>query len=198
MFEGHFCRRLSAKNDQNLQREMGAMSRAAFIEHWLKDAANPDQIDALAFQLLCLARRCKTSGIPSAAKEWKAGWQRLTAIAAAARERIASLPSRTSSPELFNPRSVGKPGCLDSDLFLPLSARLNLAGSGYEQVPVGVYEAPLVDGATYDIGRSRLGYTWVTRRGTGTVSKVPNCTLRGLYSLGRLDPVEPEAAREAA
>jgi hypothetical protein len=198
MFEGSFCRSLSATQDQQLQRRMGNMSRDETIEHWLRDAASPDQIEALAFQLLCIARRCKTAGIHPAAREWKAAWKRLNEMAARARARVAELPTRTSAPELYNRRSVGKPGCLDSDLFLPLSARLNLAGSGYEQIPVGVYEAPLLDGATYDIGGSRLGYTWVTRRGTDRASKVPNCTLRGLQALGRLEPVEPQARRQAA
>ena len=119
-------------------------------------------------------------------------------MAAKARARLAAMPTRESAPDLFNPRSVGRPGCLDSDLFLPFSVRVNLAGLPVEQVVTGCYSAPLLDGAVYDIGRSRFDRIWLTRRSTGHCSDMAIRKLRGLRDLGRLVPVEREAARKAA
>lgn len=197
MFEGHLSRRLSVKQDMHINR-MSSQPIDAMIDHFILDAASPEQLDAVAFQLLCCARRCKPHGSSKMARTYKDGWRLATDMAAKARARLGELPTRESDPHLFNPRSVGKPGCLDSDLFLPFSARVNLAGLPIEQVVTGCYSAPLVDGATYDIGGGRFGKIWVTRRGTGHASEMAVQKLRGLRDLGRLVPVEREAARQAA
>jgi len=75
---------------------------------------------------------------------------------------------------------------------------VNLAGLPVEQVVTGCYSAPLLDGAVYDIGRSRFDRIWLTRRSTGHCSDMAIRKLRGLRDLGRLVPVEREAARKAA
>jgi len=197
MFQGSLCRTLSTTQDMHINRR-SSQPIDDFIDHWIHDAANPDQLDAVAFQLLCCARRCRTNGAHKPARTYKDGWRLATDMAAKARARLAEMPTRESSPHLYNSRSVGKPGCLDSDLFLPFAVRVNLAGLGVEQVATGCYSAPLLDGATYDIGGSRFTKIWVTRRGTGHASEMTIRLLRGLRDMGRLVPVEREASLKAA
>lgn len=197
MFEGNLSRRLSVKEDMHINR-MSNQPIDALIDHFILDAASPEQLDGVAFQLLCCARRARTHGSAKVARTYKDGWRLATDMAAKARARLAEMPTRESAPELFNPRSVGRPGCLDSDLFLPFSVRVNLAGLPIEQVVTGCYSAPLQDGAVYDIGRGRFDRIWLTRRSTGHCSDMAIRKLRGLRDLGRLIPVEREAARQAA
>ncbi|QAY80371.1 hypothetical protein [Sphingosinicella sp. BN140058] len=197
MFEGRHCRYLSTTEDKQLHRQMGTRHLDEFIPAYVNDAASPEQLDALAFQLLCVARRCKTAGIKDTSRRWKQAWRDVSAEAASARARLANHPTQASAPHLFNKRTVGKPGHLDSDLRLPIFARLEL---GRDSIPVGIYEPDLRDGVTYAIGGSRSGKTWLTPAdGAIRTSAVPTGMLRGLQQLGRLIPVDaPDECRLAA
>ena len=198
MFGSGRCRYLSTTEDQNIQRQMGSLSVDEAIEHWIGDAANPSHLDALAFQFLCVARRCKTKGLKEGAKKWKTAWRRVGEMAASARARVAALPTRASDPALFNHRSVGKPGCLDADLFLPHSFSIDMTGCTRTSVYTGSYSPPLTENEIYDVHGSRLGETWITIRGSEHSFKMSNNTLRALQDLGRLVPVARTAMARAA
>lgn len=184
MFEGRFCSVLSATADQQLQRQMGTRTIEDCIATWHSDAASPQQLDALAFQLLCLARRVKACRFADRAKIWKKASIAATNEASAARARISSQPNRETHPGFFNNRSVGKPQHLDCDLFLPLVARFDL---GMPRLSAGMYEPDIQDGEIYSIGKSRDGKTWLTPADQALRAfPVDNRTLRGLQDLGRL------------
>lgn len=202
MFNELFRKRFSTTQDQFLSRDMGSRDADEAIAHWTMDAATPEQLDGLAFQLLCNARRCKTAGIPSAARRWKAGWRDVRALADEARARLAANPSRASHPGFWNKRSVGRPGHLDGDLFLPLVARLDL---GRPSVFTTSYAPHLLDGATYRIGsahRQGRTYAFFTPVDGGDGILVPTHLARGLQDLGRLVALPlsavPAAPRMAA
>ncbi len=202
MFEGSRCSYLSASVDQHLQRSVGTRSLEEFFQDMLADAASPEQLDALAFQFLCVARRIKGIKGCTSATLWKEASKTAAAAATAARDRLAANPSRESHPGFFNHRSVGKPGCLDSDLFLPFVVQFNL---GIPKLSAGIYEPDIEDGAIYTISTvyspsaSRDGKTWITPVDPGKRAfPVRNATLRGLQNLGRLVALPLKAAKKAA
>lgn len=194
MFAGKDCRLLSATEDQFINRRMGMMSVDEHVSMWRMDAATPEQLDALAFQMLCCARRCssKEHGRP-----WKDAWRSLTQEAADTRARLARHPSRDSHPGFFSNRSAGRPGHLDNDLFLPLAFTLDLSGMTVREVYSGSYQPTLREDATYRVSASRDGFTWLTN-GLPTPIKVPNATLRGLLGLGRMVAVPLSTVTKAA
>ena len=196
MFEGNHCRYLSASTDQQFQRSVGTRTVEDFFHDMLMDAASPEQLDALSFQFLCVARRIKGLVPSEASKKWKTASKTAAGAAAAARERLAANPSRENHPGFFNHRSVGKPGHLDADLFLPLIARFDL---GIPKLSAGIYEPDIEDGQTYSIGDSRDGKTWLTPAVAGKRAfPVRNATLRGLQNLGRIAALPLHAIRKAA
>ncbi len=196
MFEGNRCSVLSSSVDQNLQRSVGTRTIEEFFDDMLRDAASPEQFDALSFQLLCVARRIKGAVGADIAKRWKAASKTAAGAATAARQRLEANPSRETHPGFFNHRSVGKPGHLDSDLFLPLVAQFNL---GIPKLSAGIYEPDIEDGGIYSIGVSKLGNTWITPAEAGKRAfPVRNATLRGLQNLGRIVALPLSAIRQAA
>jgi len=186
MYNAHFARRFSATEDQFLTRDMGSRGLDEAVAHWTMDAATPDQLDALAFQLLCNGRRCKTVGIKEAAAAWKKASKDVATLAAEARARVAANPTRETHPGFWSNRSIGRPGCLDSDLFLPLVARVDL---GRPTVFTTSYAPELVDGTVYSIrsaeqhGRTHAFFIPVTG---GQGMFVPTHLARGLQNMGRL------------
>lgn len=196
MFEGNRCSVLSTTVDQQLQRSVGTRSLEEFFDDMLCDAASPEQFDALAFQLLCVARRIKGRVGADISKKWKVASKTAADAAAAARARLEINPSRESHPGFFNRRSVGRPQCLDSDLFLPMVARFDL---GIPKLSAGIYEPDIEDGGVYTIGASRLGQTWIKPVDAGKREfPVRNATLRGLQNLGRIVALPLHAVRQAA
>lgn len=186
MFNGSFARRFSTTQDQFLTREMGNFDLDEAVAHWTMDAATPDQLDGLAFQLLCNGRRCRTLGLKDAGARWKKASKATALLATEARARIATNPSRDTHPGFWDKRSIGRPGCLDSDLFLPLVARVDL---GRPTMHVQSYSPELIDGAVYAIrGAQQHGRTYAffssVEEGTGIF--VPTHLARGLQNMGRL------------
>lgn len=181
-----YCRDLSTKQDQFISRRMGNMSIEEFASHYEHGAANPEELDALAFQLLCCGRRCKTAGFKPSAARWKKESVRIAASAAAARARVAAAPSRETHPGFWSNRSIGRPGCLDGDLFLPLVAKLDLGGP---TMHVGGYVAELVDGMIYTITPTiehAIAKAYFKPADGSPGSKVPAKTARHLMAMGRL------------
>jgi hypothetical protein len=201
MFEGRFCSYMSDKTDQFISRQVGMRSPKEFIADYRADAASPAQLDALAFQFLCVARRIKAIGKGTISgtvqsKIWKDGWEATVKDAAEARARLEAQPNRETHPGFFNHRSVGKPGHLDSDLYFPHVARFDL---GVEKISAGIYEPDIINGAVYTIGGSRDGKTWITPvDGNGREFPVQNKVLRGLQNLGRIVALPLSAAKKAA
>lgn len=187
MYNAHFARRFSATEDQFLTRDMGSRDLEEAVAHWTMDAATPDQLDALAFQLLCNGRRCRTMGIKEAASAWKKASRAVALLATEARTRVAANPTRETHPGFWNNRSIGRPGCLDSDLFLPLVARVDL---GRPTMHVASYTTQMVDGRVYTIrpsiqnARACAYFSPVDRADIGMF--VPSHLARGLQDMGRL------------
>jgi hypothetical protein len=186
MYNAHFARRLSATEDQFLTRDMGSRDLDEAVDHWIMDASTPEQLDALAFQLLCNGRRCRTSGITSAAAAWKKASKAVATLAAEARARIAANPTRETHPGFWSNRSIGRPGCLDSDLFLPLVARVDL---GRPTVFTTSYAPELIDGTVYAIRSAQQHgrtYAYFTPVDGSQGMFVPTHLARGLQNMGRL------------
>jgi len=194
MFAGNDCRLLSATEDQFINRRMGTMSIDEHVSTWRMDAATPEQLDALAFQVLCCARRCSTK---EHGRPWKDAWRTLTQDAANTRARLARHPSPQTHPGFFSKRSVGRPGHLDADLHLPLAFSLDLSGMPVREVYSGSYQPTLREDVIYRVSASRDGYTWLTHS-LPTPIKVPTRTLRGLLSLGRMVAMPLSAVAKAA
>lgn len=201
MFNAHFARRFSTTQDQFLTREMGSRDLDESVSHWTLDAATPEQLDGLAFQLLCNGRRCKTSGVKDAGTRWKKASRAVAVLAAEARARLERNPSRDTHPGFWNNRSIGRPGHLDGDLFLPLVARTDL---GRPSVFTTSYAPELIDGKVYTIrsaeqhGRT---YAFFTPVDGGRGMLVPTHLARGLQDMGRLIALPLSAVparREAA
>lgn len=190
MFEGNFCRGLSITHDQNLQRQMGTMQLEDFVDHYVTNAGTPAQLEALAYQFLCIGRRCKSSGLSDASARWKAAWRTTKALSDEAQVRLQTNPNRSTAPHLFRKQSVGRPRCLYSDLFLPNHFRLELAGLGFQTLPVGTYQPELMDQQIYRVIGSRDGRTWVKRISNDVTSEVRDPMMEGLMNLGRLIAVD--------
>jgi hypothetical protein len=198
MYQGQYCRWMSSTQDDQIQRSMGSRDIDEFVAHMEMDASGPDQLDALAHQLLCCARRCKTAGFKPQAKEWKTASIDVAEKAAQARARLAANPSRETHPGFWDKRSIGRPKCLDSDLFLPLLARLDL---GRPTMHVASYTPELVDGATYRLrpaqqnGRAMVAF--MREDGAQAILAAPSLA-RGLQAMGRLVALPLSALKMAA
>lgn len=194
MYHGSFCRLLSATEDQFIQRRIGSGTVADAITDWRLDAATPAQLDALAFQLRCCIDRSTDAFL---SEPWIAGLADVERDAADARARLARHPSRTSHPGFFSNRSVGRPGLLDDDLFLPLAFELDLSGQRVPEVFSGSYQPTLREGVLYRTRGSRDGFTWL-EWDLPTAIKVSNNTLRMLLNLGRIVARPLSAMQRAA
>lgn len=197
MHTGRHCRTLSKTADQQIGRTMGNRSIDEFTADMANDAANPDQLDALAFQLLCAARSCRIRGVPEFARRWKEASRRVSTLTCQARARLAAIPTRQTHPGFFDRRSAGRPGCLDCDLFLPFAFRLHL---GQPALAHATYEPELVDGAVYRVRGGRDLKTWLEPVDGGRTFPVANSLLRGLTTMGLIEalPLSAVATPTAA
>ena len=191
MFEGRHCRYLS--DGRSLGQHMGTRGIEEFLDHMLLDASCPEDLDRLADAVI--AQKRLVTHKESRAR-LKAAWRAVRAEADAARARLAANPSRTSHPGFFSDRSVGRPGMLDCDLFLPLVFRLDLTGFVGDRVHTGCYSAPLEHGRVHRLGATKSGEAWVEPL-DGSAVKVAASTLRGLMNLGRLVALPLSAAPRA-
>lgn len=191
MFEGRHCRYLS--DGRTLGQHMGTMGLDEFVDHMRLDASCPEDLDRLADAVIEQKRRVTHK---ESRARWKDAWRTVRADADAARARLAANPSRTSHPGFFSDRSVGRPGLLDCDLFLPLVFRLDLTGFVRDQVYTGCYSAPLEHDRVYRLGATRSGEAWLEPV-DGSPVKVAASTLRGLLNLGRLVALPLSAAPRA-
>ena len=183
MLSGDRCRYLSATEDQQIMKNRGGgVTLAEVVDDYRFDAATPEQLDALAFQLLCYQRRVNH-------RDDKRFWKKQREDGHGRRRGRARAPRRASEPgqppRFFSSRSVGKPGHLDCDLFLPLAFRLDLSGLPVAEVYTGCYSPTLREGVVYRPQASRLGETWLAHE-LPTAIKVRNNTLRGLLTMGRM------------
>lgn len=198
MIRGHLCRHLSMTEDNHIGRLMGNRDLEEFVQTMVFDAANPKQLHALAHQILLQARRVR---IKEFRRRWKDAWRDVRKQAEDAEARLAANPSRTTHPGFFSNRSVGRPGTLWDDIFLPLAFRLDLSGYRRETLFTGSYSTPLPNGTLCRTGGARNGEVVLTTA-EGRQVKVAAEDLRCLQNLGRLVAVplsampreEPRAA----
>lgn len=182
MIRGRYCRNLSTTRDDNIGRLMGNRDLDEFLYVMVHDAADPQQLRALAHQLLMQARRIS---IKEYRRRWKDAWREVLKQAEEAETRLATNPSRLTHPGFYSNRSVGRPGTLWDDLYLPLVFRLDLSGYGREGLFTGSYSDPLPNGTICRTGVLRSGDIHLTTDG-GRHVKVNVEDLRCLQDLGRL------------
>lgn len=196
MYEGRHCRYLRLDRDDNVQRQMGTRTIEEFALGMMTDAANPDQLDALAVQLGHCAARCRVAKSGEAfARRWDDVAALARAEAEAARARLAAQPSRDTHPGYYDNRPATPPGHLDSDLFLPLAIRVHL---DRDEMIHAMYTPPLVNGQVYGVGKTQLGKTWLTNPATGRAFQISTGIMRGLIAMGRAEAVPLSAVKMAA
>lgn len=176
MFTGKFLKTFSCSDDQTIERLVGDWGMEEFVGASLLDAATPEQLDALAFQLRTAAPRQKDMDA------WLAQAAAVEQEAASVRERTAAILSYADKPELF----VRVPSEEADAQYLPRYVQFDL---GRPLLALGFTSDYIWDGAHYRLSPLESGFTEITPMKEGASEfRVPTNRLIGLQSLGRLVP----------
>jgi hypothetical protein len=195
MFDGRYARYLVRRTPETVRELLGNRSLDDFVEDMRFDAANLEQIEAVAAAIL--DRKQHISHKPTAAA-WKKAWRVVKADADAMRERLAAVPNRETHPGFFDNRTVGRPGQLYDDLHLPLVARLDLSGLVTGKLGTGCYSDPLHHDRVYRLQGTRDLKVRFTPEEGGLGVLMDANVVRGLLSTGRLVAMPLSALRMAA